>query len=236
MRRFHCTLERRLKTLLRFLFIVFSVSLGAMFMPAFRRRPKAAGVVGRILAGYGDLELMLAQMMGMAMASKRPIRPHHSPPQHRIYYEHIGLQALYGVRGAEFRLKKIRQVCRPAFNKFGLGTELTDLLAMVEDCRIYRNLFSHCLWAQSKHRGLFFVDLEEEAKSPGLLSYRYRYASQGALDEIEKHYWLTVQYILNTSQLFTFKAGLSRSPPPLAPSKRPVLKAHKILLPYRNLH
>jgi hypothetical protein len=173
-----------------------------MFMPAFRNRPKAAAVVGRILAGYGDLELMLSQLMGMAIASKRPMRSTHTIAQHRIYYEHIGLQKLYGIRGGDERVKAILRVCRPAFAKVGMQGELEDLLTMVNKCRKYRNLFSHCLWARSKHRGLFFVDLEEEAKQPGLLAFRYRYASQKALEEIEIYNWMTVQWIGNTMDLF----------------------------------
>jgi hypothetical protein len=207
-----------------------------MFMPAFRNRPKAAAVVGRILAGYGDLELMLSQLMGMAIASKRPRRPTHTIPQHRIYYEHIGLQKLYGIRGGDDRIKKIKRVCKPAFAAVGLQQELQDLLKMVDTCRIYRNLFSHCLWARSKHRGLFFVDLEEEANRPGLLAYKYRYASQTALEEIEYYNWMTVQWISNAMDLFVINAGLSRHHVALSMPARPQLKVHSVLLPYKEPH
>jgi hypothetical protein len=207
-----------------------------MFMPAFRNRPKAAGVVGRILAGYGDLELMLSQMAGMAIASKRPKRPNHTVPQHRIYYEHIGLQKLYGIRGGNERIRKVKQICRPAFANVGLQQELQDLLKMVDTCRTYRNLFSHCLWARSKHRGLFFVDLEEHAKQPGLLTYKYRYASQTALEEIEMYNWMTVQWIQNAMDLFVIKAGLSRYHTALSMPPRPQLRVPSVLLPYKDLH
>jgi hypothetical protein len=207
-----------------------------MFMPAFRNRPKAAGVVGRILAGYGDLELMLSQLAGMAIASKRRRRPTHTIPQHRIYYEHIGLQKLFSMKGGDDRIRKVRLICRGPFVQFGLQEELRDLLTMVDKCRRYRNLFSHCLWARSKHRGLFFVDLEEHAKQPGLLQFKYRYASQTALEEIEMYNWLTVQWIGNTMDLFVIKAGLSRHHVALTMPKRPVLKEHGILLPYKDLH
>jgi hypothetical protein len=144
-------------------------------------------------------------MMGTAVASKRSTRPAHTPAQHRIYYEHIGLQKVYGLRGADVRLAKVRQVCRSAFANVGMQQELQDLLVMVNSCRIYRNLFSHCLWARSRARGLFFVDMEEHAKQPGLLTYRYRYASQRALEEIELYNWLTSQWIQNTMDMFTIK-------------------------------
>jgi hypothetical protein len=207
-----------------------------MFMPAFRNRPKASSVVGRILAGYGDLELMLSQLMGMAIASKRPVRSIHTVPQHRIYYERIGLQKLYTIRGGDERIKKIKQVCKPAFAAVGLQQELQDLLKMVDTCRRYRNLFSHCLWARSKHRGLFFVDLEEHAKQPGLLSYKYRYASQTALEEIEMYNWMTVQWIGNAMDLFVIKAKLSRHHVALTMPRRPVLKEPSVLLPHKELH
>lgn len=205
-----------------------------MIMPAFRRRPKAAAVVCRLLAGYGDLELILAQCTGAALASKRRTRPSHSRSQHRIYYEKIGLQLLYNIRGADKRITKARKVCNPAFAKVGLQNELHEILEELDSCRIYRNIFSHCLWGQSKKRGLFFVDMEEYSKQPGILSYQYRHASQRALEEIEMYYWYTMHRLPYLVEDFCVRERLYQSRAPLKPSKQPALKAHNVLLPYKS--
>jgi hypothetical protein len=42
-----------------------------MLLPAFHRRKKDAGAVGRLIAGYGELELGLAKCVGMALALER---------------------------------------------------------------------------------------------------------------------------------------------------------------------
>jgi hypothetical protein len=88
-------------------------------MPAFRRRRKDAGTVGRIVFGYGDLELMLAICLGMVIARKRTkaAAGHSEILQQRTRYEKLGLKIMFRIRGAELRAKKVKKWCKPAFVK-----------------------------------------------------------------------------------------------------------------------
>src|SRR5262249_52319930 len=122
------------------------------------------------------------------------------------------------------------------FVKVGMQLELQETLAHLDRCRIYRNLLTHCIWWQSKHRGLFFVSLEDHAKEPGLLKYRSRYASQRALEEIEMYCWCTFTHLDYLMEFFAVKAGLYRSHVPPKPPKLTPLTEHKILLPYKEPH
>src|SRR6266568_8452568 len=42
----------------------------AMLMPAFHRRKRMAGIIGRIIVGFGDLEFILAQCVGEALQNQ----------------------------------------------------------------------------------------------------------------------------------------------------------------------
>lgn len=203
-------------------------------MNAFLRRKKSAATVGRIVAGYGDLELLLAICVGIVLAGKRHPRPSHGVGQHRIHYEKIGLQLLYRTTGAEQRVTKARQVCKTAFANAGLKDEFQETFGAMNRCRVYRNLFSHCLWGQSKKRGVFFVILEEHAKQPGLLTYQFRHATQKALEEIETYFWYTFQCLSFLIEAFAVKTRLYRSQMPSMPPAQPPLKAHSVLLPYKS--
>src|SRR5262245_59269516 len=54
-------------------------------MPAFRRRKTSAAIVGRLLAGYGELEFLLAFCVGAADASRIAPKPGQQIGAHRWY-------------------------------------------------------------------------------------------------------------------------------------------------------
>lgn len=205
-------------------------------MPAFRRRQKSSAVVGRLIAGYGDLELLLAICVGMALASKRKGKPGYSPFQNRVHYEHIGLQLMYRIKGGSQRIRKAKATSRPEFVRFGLQTEFDSTIAAMNLCRFYRNLFTHSLWGQSNKRGLFFVPLEEHAHQAFPLQYKFRHASQQALDEIEAYFWATFRSLDYLGHALPIKAGLYRPRLLSAPPTIPALRVHTLLLPYKSPH
>ena len=73
-------------------------------MPAFHRRKKDSAVVGRLIAGYGELEFLLAMCTGVALAARRKPDPKHTRPRHRIRYEHIGIKRFFKIRGEQNRI------------------------------------------------------------------------------------------------------------------------------------
>ena len=72
-------------------------------MPAFHRRKKDSAVVGRLIAGHGELEFLLAMCTGVALAARRKPDPKHTRPRHRIRYEHIGIKRFFKIRGDRLR-------------------------------------------------------------------------------------------------------------------------------------
>jgi hypothetical protein len=137
-------------------------------MPAFRRRKRDAGAVGRLITGYGELELRLAKSVGVALAFKR--NPPADPQRryiHRIRYENFAIKLVFRMRrGEKQRIDDSARIMRKAFARAGLTSEFDETLNAMRGCLRIRNLFAHCTWTQSKKRGLFFINLEEVARMP----------------------------------------------------------------------
>ena len=73
-------------------------------MPAFHRRKKDAVIVGRLITGYGELELLLAICVGTALATKRNIPDGYTEFQHRHRYEGVGIKLIFRIRGEKNRI------------------------------------------------------------------------------------------------------------------------------------
>lgn len=206
------------------------------FMPAFNRRKTAAALVGKIIAGYGELEFLLAYCVGIALADKRPIVAGLTKPQHRIKYEHRGIKLLFRLKGAEKRLKKAKRLLKPFFAKHGLQTEFAEAFRSLDRCRLLRNDFAHSNWAQSKKQGLFFASLEETARSPAKLQIRFRHTSVKTLQEIQRHFLGTFEWLSYLHYQGSVNAGLLRGASEPPPPRITPLKERKYLFPLKSPH
>ena len=110
-------------------------------------------IVGRLLAGYGELELQMCMCLIVAEANiDTPIRD------------------IFSVRGAEKRIEIGENALKTNFSKAGLTTELMQALSDLDWCRQIRNQYSHCHWYWTAKEGLCFVNLEELAKQPSTIT------------------------------------------------------------------
>ena len=106
-------------------------------------------VIGRLLAGYGEIELQMCMCL--------------------IVVEGIldvPIRTIFGKRGAEERIKIGKRELEPDFGKASLLADLTEATADLDWCRQIRNQYSHCQWYWTAQEGLCFVNLEELAKQP----------------------------------------------------------------------
>jgi hypothetical protein len=103
-------------------------------------------IIGRILAGYGELETtVLACLVAVEGQVDYPIRH------------------LFKRTAAENRLKLARNALLPDYIKAGLEGEMTEALNNIDWCRKLRNQYAHCQWGWTTTDGLFFVNLEDLA-------------------------------------------------------------------------
>jgi hypothetical protein len=205
-----------------------------MLMPAFRFRRKNSATVGRLIAGYGELEYLLSVCAGRAIAVKRRIPPNTMRVVHRAKYENRGTKLIFRIRGEKKRIDIASRIMRPAYTGAGLGAELDETLNAMRASLLFRNLFAHCHWARSKKRGLFFINLEESAKLPQKLNLsRFRHASSKSLQRAEDYFWYTFQMLDYLMDEFAFRTQLGLIPSPSKPRKRPVLNPDTKLFPYK---
>jgi hypothetical protein len=103
-------------------------------MPAFRRRRKDSAIVGRLTAGYGELEFLLAFCVGAALASRRKPLPKHARGRHRIRYEHIAIKQIFRIRGESNRIREAKRLMYKSFLKAGMKSEYIHTMGAMKDC------------------------------------------------------------------------------------------------------
>jgi hypothetical protein len=108
-------------------------------MPAFIRFPQEATIIGRLLAGYGDLEFDLCYCVAVArddfdMAVKSMFRP----------------------RGEKQRIDIADSIGRSKYRELKLGTRFEEAIAATHYCRRIRNQYAHCKWHDDKTGSLGF--------------------------------------------------------------------------------
>jgi hypothetical protein len=116
-------------------------------IPAFRHAAEEGKLVGRLLAGYSELEV---EMLGCAIAV--------------THDTDASVRALYGMRGEFNRIKSMRSLTEAAFVKAGFGTTYTAAMDDIDWCRTIRNQYAHCQWYYTSEEGLCFIHLEDLAR------------------------------------------------------------------------
>jgi len=206
-------------------------------MPAFRRRKKNAAVVGRLLASYGDLELLLAFCVGAADASRIKPKAGQLIGQHRIHYEYQAIKDIFRERGETKRFTMAKKRMNKVFAAAGIKSDYIEIMGAMHQCLKVRNLFSHCHWAQSKKRGLFFINLEDAAVAPGDLKLdAFRHADTKTLTHLEDHFWYTFECLDYLAKALAVKSKVMLGPAPVRPRRKPPLPKHDILFPLKSFH
>jgi hypothetical protein len=206
-------------------------------MPAFRRRKTSAAIVGRLLAGYGELELLLAFCVGTANASRTTPKPGQQIGEHRIYHEHQAIKDMFRERGESNRFKTAKKHMNKVFAAAGLKGDYIETMGAMHQCLKIRNLFAHCHWAQSKKRGLFFINLEDAADDAGPLKLNaFRHADPKVLARLEDYFWYTFECLDYLAKALAVKTNVMRGPAPPRPQRKPALPKHDILFPLKSFH
>jgi len=207
-------------------------------MPAFHRRKEESAIIGRLIAGYGELEFLLAMCAGVALAARRKPNPKHTRPRHRIRYERIGIKRFFRIRGEQNRIEHAKKQMHKVFFKIGMRIDYIETMGAMATCLKIRNLFAHCHWEDhSKKPGLFFIDLEAAGRAPGRLVLKnFRHADGKTLAQVEDYFWVHIPLSRTTwPRKFSVRAGLMLGPAPSRPTTLQPLKLD-LLFPFRSLH
>jgi hypothetical protein len=111
-------------------------------------RAEAEGkIIGSLLAGYGELELEMANCLRAATGN----------------YD-ASIKELYRVRGEERRINKADSMMKAQYVDAKLAVDYKQTISDMQWCRKIRNQYAHCHWYYTTADGLGFVDLEATSR------------------------------------------------------------------------
>jgi hypothetical protein len=115
-------------------------------VPSFDRYPNEGNSIGRLLAGYGELELEMCACVAAATGDLD-----------------AAIKKLFGTRGELKRIKTADAMMKASYASSGFGAKYRRTIANMDWCRTVRNQYAHCNWYDTSTEGLCFVDLEHTA-------------------------------------------------------------------------
>src|SRR5262245_42525943 len=98
-------------------------------LPAFPKFAKESAIVGRLLAGYADLEIGVMNCVQVVRGDLDAV-----------------LKAMFRHRGNTARIEIADALGRQYYAKLGLETEFANAIAAVKYCLRIRNKYAHCVW------------------------------------------------------------------------------------------
>ena len=114
---------------------------------AFLNFPNEAALIGRMLAGYADLELDLMNCVKAVQADLDTT-----------------LKEMFRQRGNSQRIDIANDLAREPYHELGIGTQFEMAVEAVRYCLQIRNQYAHCTWWDDYSGQLALANLEELAK------------------------------------------------------------------------
>jgi hypothetical protein len=139
-------------------------------MPAFHRYSQEGAIIGRLLAGYGELEYTLSGCLGRVLEDIERAQ-----------------RTLFVIRGEINRLRIAEELTRYPYFQKRLGAEFTETMSAMGRCREIRNQFAHCHFADHATAGLFFTSLEKSTKDTELWDMEWSHVDVALLRSQEAY-------------------------------------------------
>jgi hypothetical protein len=139
-------------------------------------------IVGRLLAGYGEIEMAICA----CIIEQTPSYDFDTP-----------VRRLFSERGELKRIGNARAELVIPFQSVNLHAEITEALDDMDWCRRIRNQYAHCQWYWTSHEGLCFVDLEALAKQATPITELTKNKLPVTLNLLQEQ-WEFFEYVFNT--------------------------------------
>ncbi|HEX2649221.1 MAG TPA: hypothetical protein VHN19_04690 [Burkholderiales bacterium] len=157
--------------------------------------PEEAQRIGRMVAGYSELEFGLFACIDSAHDD----------------YDAL-FKAMFRTRGETQRLDVADAIGRYKFHALGLGTEFEMTLGGLRRCLTIRNQFAHSHWI-STETSFAFIDMEENAKKSSLLTpkntnFTLRYLSKELVKQQEEFFDYVNEMLIWTQAQAAHKKGV----------------------------
>jgi len=184
-------------------------------LPAFVNFPTEAAIIGRLLAGYADLEIGMLHCVSVV----------------RDDFD-TALKVMFRDRGETRRVNIADALGRQHYASLKLETEFSMAIGAVRHCLSARNLYAHCNWYDDNSGQLAFVNLEELAKEKALVadltSLDIRHTDVPTLQAVERFFVYTDALLIWVNYEGRHRAGKMKAQPLPKP---PAMKEPPLSLP-----
>lgn len=120
---------------------------------AFLKFTDEAALIGRMLAGYADLEIDLMHCAQVVRSDLNTV-----------------LKAMFRSRGETQRINVADAFGRQYYHTLGIGTQFEMAIGAIRYCLKIRNQYAHCTWWDDNSGQIAFANLEELAKENALVT------------------------------------------------------------------
>jgi len=169
-------------------------------MSAFRQFPEEAAIIGRLLAGYAELEYLMAICLGAALDD-----------------EQTAIRTLFRMKSE--RVTVANALLCPLCEKAKMAGKYTAAIGNMRRCGTIRNQYAHSNFEYSPRFGLFFVDLQESAKGTLEFKHQWRHVDVPLLSQQEAFFWMTFQWWEHIRQCFISRRKGRGDPVSLEPPR-----------------
>jgi hypothetical protein len=162
--------------------------------PTFDQHPAEALIIGKIVASFGEIELLFGLVAATALGE-----------------HHLALRAMYRGRSTGGRIDLADVLMRGAFVKTGLKVLYDEALGAVRHSLKIRNQYAHCHWSHGPEDGVYFTNLEDAANREQGFDFDYKHVDTKLLKEQEAFFDNMKMVLLYLGD--QLNAGLYKEPP-----------------------
>lgn len=184
-------------------------------LSSFLKFTDEAALIGRMLAGYADLEIDLMHCVQVVRDDLDTV-----------------LKAMFRSRGETQRIDVADAFGRQYYHNLGIGTQFEMAIGAVRYCLKIRNQYAHCTWWDDYSGQLAFANLEEIAKQNALVTdlrgLTTNYVSVRLLEEQLAYFEYADSLLIWVIQEGNALAGRPAIPDRISPKqlKQPQLSIH----------
>lgn len=143
-------------------------------MPSFERHRKEGETIGRLVVGYGELEVGLMTLVAAILDDID-----------------TALKVMFRTRGESQRIQIADALARQKLPEGKFRDRFTEAVSDTHHCLKIRNQYAHCQWLDPPDEGLMFVNMEEIAVASRHIvgsSLKKRLIDAGLLAEQEAYF------------------------------------------------
>jgi len=159
-------------------------------MPAFQRNEYAAIYVGRLLAGYGELEFDLANCVSGVLGEDKE----------------TGFRVLFRAKGESARIDIADAILFPFYKAAGLRDVYKTFLGAMRHCKTIRNQYAHCHWLD-RDGVVYFVDLDTPVKRETGIPLAFVPVTKELLKQQEEFFCYCAELLIFLSCEYLRRAG-----------------------------